>query len=185
MNALVVADCLGLRQFAGSAINPTVNAPALDRVGRLGPFTLHPFEISETRAILKLVYHACGHIGLIRPQRRGREREFGLGVDQKLATLGALTARAGGRWPNRPLRLPALVTFRPAPAGAACYSSSACLPWHSVTPPPMWTHAYTTTRGSAHHRLSSLKLTSEPNMNIIPPLAPIEGVWTAAVSRTG
>lgn len=50
VNALVVADHLGLGQLAGSTVNPTVNAPALDRVGRLRPLPLHPFEICKAGA---------------------------------------------------------------------------------------------------------------------------------------
>ena len=83
MNALVVADCLGLRQFAGSAINPAVNAPALDRVGRLCPLPLHPFEIGKAGAILELVDHPRRNIGLVRPQRRGQERKLGLEIHGK------------------------------------------------------------------------------------------------------
>ena len=62
MDALVVTDCIGLGQLAGRGVNPTVNSPALDRVSRLRPLALHPFEIRETRAILELVDHSRRNI---------------------------------------------------------------------------------------------------------------------------
>lgn len=57
-----------------------MDAAALDRVGRLRPVALHPFEISPPRAILELVDHARRQIGLVRAQRRGPQGKLGLVV---------------------------------------------------------------------------------------------------------
>src|SRR5580704_18238550 len=55
MDALVVTDLLSIGQLAWGAVDATVDAAALDRVGRFGPLALHPFEIGQPRAILELV----------------------------------------------------------------------------------------------------------------------------------
>jgi hypothetical protein len=48
MDALV-ANVRGLGQGAGAAIDAAMDAAPLDRVGRLRPLALHPFEISQPR----------------------------------------------------------------------------------------------------------------------------------------
>jgi hypothetical protein len=97
----VIADRLGLRQRTGCAVDTTVNAPALDRVGRLRPLPLHPFEIGQPRAILKLVDHPCRNIRLIRAQGRRRERKLGLEVHSRNEiTLEATGAIVHGDAPS-------------------------------------------------------------------------------------
>jgi hypothetical protein len=74
MDALIVRDFLGFGQGSGTTIDPAMDAAALEGVSRLRPLPLHPFEIGEPRAILELVDHSRRQIGLVRPQRRRRER---------------------------------------------------------------------------------------------------------------
>jgi hypothetical protein len=78
MDAILVADLLGRRQCSGPAIDPPVHAAPLDGFGRFRPLPLHPLEISEPWAILKLVNHPRQQVRLIRAQRWGREGEFRL-----------------------------------------------------------------------------------------------------------
>lgn len=78
MDALVASDLFGLGQCSGTAVDPAMDAAALNGVGGLCPLALNPFEISEPWAILELVHHTRRHVGLIRPQRRRREGELGL-----------------------------------------------------------------------------------------------------------
>ena len=73
MDALVVANLRGFGQRPGAAVDAAMNAAPLDGIGGFRPLALHPFEIGEPRAILKLVDHARRQIGLVRPQGRGRE----------------------------------------------------------------------------------------------------------------
>src|SRR5438552_11422491 len=78
MDALLVSALLGLRQRPGPASGTTMHPAPFDSIGRLRPLPLHPFEISEPRAILELVDHPRGQVGLVGAQRRGREGELRL-----------------------------------------------------------------------------------------------------------
>ena len=60
------------RQFSGRSIDTPVRSPALDRVGGFRPFTLHPLQVRESRAVLIFVDHP-------RWQQRHVPREFGEG----------------------------------------------------------------------------------------------------------
>ena len=78
MDAFVVADCIGLGQPVGTAIDPAVNPAPLNRVGRIGPLALHLFEIGQARAVLEFIDHPRRHIGLVLLQGRRGQRQFGL-----------------------------------------------------------------------------------------------------------
>src|SRR3954469_19459816 len=80
MDAFVIANRVGLGQAVSAAIDTAVDPAPLNRVCRISPFTLHPFEIGQTRAVLELVDHPRWHVWLIVCSRWGRQRQFGLQV---------------------------------------------------------------------------------------------------------
>lgn len=73
MDALAIGQRLG-RQFAAGAVDLPVYVLAVDGVGAVGPFLLHPHQVREPRAVHVFVDHA-------RRQRR-HGGEGGVGVDR-------------------------------------------------------------------------------------------------------
>jgi hypothetical protein len=126
MDAFVLADGSRVRKLAGASINAAMNTAPFHCIGRLGPFTLHPFEIGQPRAILELVDHARRNIRLVRPQRRGRKRKFGLIIHRRrrgAGRKGYSAALDNGRlWSPNPANRPATEMSRRAPpsAGRGC-----------------------------------------------------------------
>ena len=78
-------DLVRRRQRSAVAVDPPVGVTALHRVGRVGPFALHPLQVGEPRAVDVLVDHARRHqrrvSGRVRSRRRRRTFRSGHGGD--------------------------------------------------------------------------------------------------------
>jgi hypothetical protein len=68
----------GLRRIAAGLVHPLVAVAAFDRVGRIRPFALYPFEVGQARAIGILVDHAGRQQGDAGGQGWGVEGQGGL-----------------------------------------------------------------------------------------------------------
>jgi hypothetical protein len=93
VDAILLADLLGLGQRPRSAVDPAMHPTTLDGVGRIRPFPLHPFEVRQPRTILKLVDHSRRQVWLIWEQRWRRKRELRLVHGNPLAGIVRLTAK--------------------------------------------------------------------------------------------
>jgi hypothetical protein len=110
MDAILVADLLGLGQCSGPAIDAAMHPAPFDSIGRLRPFPLHPFEIGEPRAILELIDHPRRQVRLIRAERRGREGEFGLLVHSR---VGRSSGASGLERRGSTFRYSAVILYSP------------------------------------------------------------------------